>query len=126
MEYIVYKNFNAKAICGGVNLPTGTVCTERGGMLYYDGKLLCRDQSANAHNFFARNDDGNGLKRGELIRTIKDTLSENDGLWERVFEDAVCNQYRRSEHQDHWLWNHAFYNADIADLEHIAALLTEQ
>ena len=90
MEYIIHKDFNTKAICGEVNLPTGTVCNEYNGLICHEGKALCVNRSENAYKHFARNDDGNGLKRGELIRTLKDTLSGNEEAWERVWEDAEC------------------------------------
>ena len=123
MEYIIHKDFNTKAICGEVNLPTGTVCTEYNGLICHEGKALCVNRSENAYKHFARNDDGNGLKRGELIRTIKDTLSGNEEAWERVWEDAECAKFNRNGNGDTWLWNFDFYNAEIADLERIAELV---
>lgn len=128
MEYINYKRFKGRAICGDVNIPALTVVQCVGGMIYHDGKPLCVATSANAHKFFARNDDGNGLKRGELITKIISTLAKEDdkhqARWDAIWEDKICSQYRRVEHQDHWLWNNAFYNAEIAELEHINELIT--
>ena len=123
MEYIIHKDFNTKAICGEVKLPTGTVCNEYNGYICHGGKALCINRSENAFRYFARNDDGNGLKRGELIRTIKDTLSGNDEAWERVWEDTECAKFNRNVNGDTWLWNFDFYNAEIEELEHIAELI---
>ena len=123
MEYIIYKDFNTKAICGEVNLPTGTVCNEYSGYICHEGKALCINRSENAFQYFARNDDGNGLKRGELIRTIKDTLIGNDEAWERVLEDTECAKFNRNGDGDTWLWNFDFYNAAIEELERIAELV---
>lgn len=124
MEYIIHTDFNAKAICGEVNLPKGTVCQERNGFIYYNGKALCVNRSENAFKHFARNDDGNGLKRGELIQTIKSTLRDNEELWDRVCNDEVCVQYDRNANGDTWLWSFDFYNADISTLEYILNLIT--
>ena len=83
--------------------------------------------SENAHQYFARNDDGNGMDRGQLIRKITNRLqNQNAGYqdrWDKVWQDTLCQRYKRPEHQDHWLWNHAFYNAGMHDLEHIAQLV---
>ena len=124
MEYIIHTDFNAKAICGEVNLPKGTVCQERNGFICYNGKPLCVNRSENAFKHFARNDDGNGLKRGELIQTIKSTLRDNEELWYRVCNDEVCVLYDRNANGDTWLWSFEFYNADISTLEYILNLIT--
>lgn len=127
MQYINYKRFKGKAICGYVNIPALTNFQAEDGMIYYNEKPLCTVVSSNAHNFFARNDDGCGLQRGRLIETINKMLSKRDAFyqirWNAVWEDAICNQYRRIEHQDYWLWNHAFYNAPIEQLEHIVSVI---
>lgn len=124
MEYIIHTDFNEKAICGEVNLPKGAVCQERNGFIYYNGKPLCVNRSENALRHFARNDDGNGLRRGELIQTIKSTLRDNEELWDRVCNDEVCVLYDRNTNGDTWLWSFEFYNADISTLEYILNLIT--
>ena len=40
-----------------------------------------------------------------------------------MWEDPVCQKYRRPEHEDFFLWGHAFYEAPVEDLRHIAALI---
>lgn len=79
------------------------------------------------HNFFARNDDGEGRERGYLTREIKSILQKKDNgyqaRWDKVWEDDLCQKYKRHEHKDHWLWNHKFYNADIEDLKYIYQLI---
>lgn len=127
MKYIVHKRFKQKAICGDVNLAATTECEEVNGMIYHDHKRLCVVTSDNAHLFFARNDDGNGIERGALTRSIVNTLSKQDSnyqaRWDKVWSDETCRAYKRHEHADHWIWNHAFYNADIATLKYIADLV---
>ena len=123
MEYIVYRQFNAKAICGEVNLPIGTVCQYDQGYIIYDGKPLCVVTSENAHRYFAKNNDGNGLERGRLVQSILEKLREQDNgyeeRWAKVEKDHICKIYKRHDHPDNWLWNHAFYGANIGHLTYI-------
>lgn len=129
MTYITTQRFKSKAICGDVNLPALTEVTLIGNMLYFGDKPLCVVTSENAHRHFARNDDGQGMERGRLTRTIMEALARKDekhqDRWDKVWEDELCRKYKRKEYADYWLWNHAFFNADIADLEHIYNLIKE-
>lgn len=130
MEYITIKRFRRKGNGGMFNIPYGTTVQESGGAVFYNGKEIARIKSAACHEYFARNDDGEGLERGRLTQAINAALQlrkgesndERDQRWEPVFQDAVCQSYRRKEHADTFLWNHDFYNAPIDDLRHIAAL----
>lgn len=126
-SYIVNKRAKIQGIEGYVNLPYGTEVSAEGQFIYYQGKRICAVTSSNAHTFFSQNDDGNGLQRGRLVRAIKNTL-ERRGVnyqkrWNKVWEDPLCQKYRRSEHEDFWLWNHDFYNASVDDLKYIANLV---
>ena len=127
MKYIVHTRFKAKAICGEVNLPALTEVNLKDNMLYYQDKQLCVITSENAHKYFARNDDGQGMERGQLTQAITKTLANTDDKhqeqWDKVWEDAICQKYKRTEYADYWLWNTAFYNADIEDLQHIYKLI---
>lgn len=134
MKYITHKRFKALAICGKVNIPAATECTAINGVIYHDHKPVCLIASENAHLFFAVNDDGHGLERGHITQSILATLaapaSDNEAawekytkLWDKVWADEVCKAYRRQGDADHWLWNHAFYNADIGTLNYIADLI---
>ena len=127
MKYIVHKRFRSKAICGEVNLPAMTETESIGDIITYNGQPLCLDTSENAHQFFARNDDGNGILRGKLTQAIQKTLAKRDknyqARWDRVWDDPACQPYKREEFADYWLWNHAFFNADIDVLQHIAKLV---
>lgn len=127
MKYITHKRFKDKAICGDVNLPAMTECESNGIFITLDGKLLCCTTCENAHQFFARNDDGNGMERGKLTQAIQKTLSKRDDhyqeRWDNVWDDEICQDYRRDDYDDYWLWNHEFFNADIETLKHIANLV---
>ena len=94
MKYIVHRRFKAKAIFGDVNLPAMTVCEENNGYIFYDGKMLCAAMRENAHQFFARDDDGAGMLRGKLTQTIQKTLAKRDAnyqnRWDKVWIDPAC------------------------------------
>lgn len=130
MQYIVHRRFRAKTISGVMNLPYGTKCETQGEFITFRGQAIAAVTSENAHQYFARNDDGQGLIRGELTQEIQRLLSNrNDKVkgragtwqeaWGRIWEDLSIRKYKRVEHADHWLFNHAFFNAPIEDLEYI-------
>ena len=127
MKYVVHRRFKDKAICGEVNLPAMTMCEEANGYIFHGDKLLCVVTSENAHQFFARDDDGAGMLRGKLTQAIQKTLAKRDAnyqnRWDKVWEDPTCQPYKRIEYADFWLWNHDFFNADIDTLRHIAKLV---
>ena len=127
MKYIVHKRFKGKAVCGEVNLPAMTACECDGGVIRHNGRDICSLKSENAHQFFAVNEDGMGMERGRLTRAIQKTLARNDAdhqkRWDKVWDDEICQQYKRSDYSDYWLWNHDFFNADIDVLKHIAKLV---
>lgn len=123
MNYIVTKRFRGKSICGNVNLPYGTKCEEKDNTIYCDGKPLCFATSENAHQYFSRNDDGQGERRGELVRDILERLKGNQPAWDRVWGNLSIRKYKRKEFADYWLFNHDFYNAPIEDLEYILKIV---
>ena len=102
--------------------------------MLWKGQPLCVDTSQNAHDFFSQDDDGHGEERGRLVSAILTRLetppkageklrAEIQARWDKVGSDALCQKYRRPEHEDHWIWNHDFYDAPVEDLRHIAALV---
>lgn len=127
MNYIVTKRARFNSLSGQVNLPYGTEAKCEDEVIYIEGYPLCSWSSQNAYDFFSRNDDGNGLERGKLIQAICSTLAKRDknhqARWDKVWEDPICQPYKRKDHADHWRWNHDFFNAEIPDLRHIAKLV---
>ncbi len=128
MKYIAHKRFKGQAICGTVNIPAMTECHTENEFIVLDGKKICVVFSENAHTYFAINEDGGGIQRGrltsEIIKMLVNKDDKYDARWEKVWGDELCLRYKRSEHPDHWLWNHNFYNADIKDLEYIKSIIT--
>lgn len=128
VQYIAKKRARFTAMCGQVNIPWGTPVYLNGEFLENsDGALLCAVTSKNAHEFFARDNDGNGAERGALTLAIIKTLEKRDKAhqqrWDAVWADALCEKYKRTEHDDFWLWNHDFYEAPVEDLRYIAGLV---
>lgn len=127
MEYVVIRRFKGKCIGGVVNLPYGTVCHERGGVIYVGDTPICYTTSQIAYDFFARNDDGCGLKRGELTRDIIARLSKQDAdhqnRWNKIWKNARLKKFKRIEHDDFWVWNFDFYNAPISELQYIQKIV---
>ena len=128
MNYIAYKTFEGKALCGDIIVPKEAECICPKSIIKYNGKSICFNTSANAHEYFMRNDDGKGMERGDLINEIFDLLNTEDealakARWEAVEEDETCQKYRKDNTPGTWLWNHDFYNADIADLEYIKDMI---
>lgn len=127
MQYITHKRFKDNAICGQVNIPALSVCEKNGNTIYFDGKPVCFVTSENAHQYFARNDDGQGVERGKLTQEIQRRLAKRDNTyqsrWDEIWDDALCQKYKREEYDDFWLWNHEFFNANIEDLRYIAELI---
>ena len=127
---------------------------ESGGRLYFGSKPICNVNSDNAHNFFARNDDGKGEERFALTQAIKAKIQakKNDYAakvnaiasnmllppWEReeriseiVDESALAfERIHGNAIADACLtngfWNHDFFNAPIQTLELIMALVEGQ
>ena len=48
---------------------------------------------------------------------------QHQKLWDKVWNDSICQKYKRSEYNDRWLWNYDFYNAPLFDLQYIAKLV---
>lgn len=132
-SYIVFKNFVRKTMFGeNVSLPALTILYDNEHIIFKDLKPIMTDSCENCYNHMAKNNDGNGLKRGELTQKILRRLSrarferqdEYIEIWDKIWDDPLCNNYKRADHEDYWLWNHAFYNAPIYDLEYIYNLTT--
>lgn len=127
MEYITAKRFKRDGIGGHFNLPYGTKLEKRDEILWHGDRAVCKAKSAAAHEYFARNDDGDGLERYKLSHKIINALggfnAKYDERWEKVFENDLAQKYRRPEHVDYWLWNDDFFNAPLYDLNYIATLV---
>lgn len=129
MRYITTKRFKGRCLCGEVNIPYGTPAEEAGGVISCMGKPICYATSQNAFDFFSRDDDGQGKRRGQLVQEIKKCLEKRDALyqerWDMIWRDERAQALRRKEHGDVWLWGFAFFNAPIPELERLLKLMKE-
>lgn len=133
MRFIVHRRLRAVGLSGPINLPFGTVCECENNVITKDGKQLMFATSENAHQYIARDDDGCGILRGQLTQAIQKRLErhtppnapdpEYDRLWALVWGDPHLLRFKAETFEDFWLWNHSFFNAEIADLRYIAELL---
>lgn len=128
-RYIAHRRARFKGISGQVNIPYGAVLEVRDGLLCWKGEQLCAATSQNAFDFFSQDDDGHGLERGKLVSAITARLrpkNERDNVqarWDKVWENPLCQKYRRTDHEDHWIWSYEFFNAPVYDLQQIACLI---
>ena len=123
MEYVCFRRFKGNAICGEVNIPKASLLYIDNDYLIYNADVICVNSSQNCYEYFSRNDDGNGIKRGELTQKIIKKLAKRDGKyqerWDKIWSDMSLLKFKRKEFDDYWLWNHEFYNASIKELEYI-------
>ena len=126
-QYITTRRARFTALCGPVNIPWGTAVEAVDNYLQMDGVTLCAVTGQNAHDYFARNDDGNGLERGRLTSSIIRRLAKRDRdhqkRWDRMWEDPLAGKYRRQDYADFWVWGHDFFEAPLEDLRYIAELV---
>lgn len=119
----------ARFMAGGkqTNIPYGTPLEVQDGYICLNGVPLCRPTSQNAYDYFSQDDDGHGLERGGLVAAIMSRLAKRDAgyqaRWDKVWASSLCQQYRRKDHDDYFLWNYDFFNAPIGDLQSIAVLV---
>ena len=126
-RFIARRRARFVGIDGRVNIPYGTVLSNQGGFLMHKNQRVCAVGSQNGMDCFVQDDDGNGTLRGDLVGNIQRSLERRDAdyqtRWNRVWESALCQKYRRPESEDYWLWARAFFDAPIFDLQAIAALV---
>lgn len=127
-RYIARRRARFAGIGGiPVNIPYGTALEAREGFILFEGRPLCAVTSQNAHDYFSQDDDGCGRERGMLVGAILARLEKRDkgyqARWNKIWPDPICQKYKRPEHEDFWIWDHAFYNAVLVDLRHIARLI---
>lgn len=126
-NYLCRKRARFDGISGQVNIPYGTALICQDGFLMHQNKPLCGITSQNAYDFFSQNDDGMGRERGDLVGRILSKLQKRDSgyqaRWGKIWEDALCQKYKRPDQEEHWIWNFDFYNGPVEDLRYIAALI---
>ena len=119
-NYLCRKRARFDGISGQVNIPYGTALICQDGFLMHQNKPLCGITSQNAYDFFTQNDDGMGQERGELLNRIIPKLEKRDAgyqaRWGKIWEEALCQKYKRPDQEEHWIWNFDFYNGPVEEL----------
>ena len=132
MEYICHHRFKGiTAGAGEMNIPFGSKFQTIGKFIATpDAKGICYITSDAAYRHFARNDDNEGLKRGALTYAIayaKREKKHKDGHVFRLSEGEIEMLMRDYPHflkdTETILFNHDFFNAEINELQELAAAL---
>ena len=114
-----------------IKMPALTVLYNNDHILFLEDKPIMVDSSENCYMHIAKDSDGNRLKRGALTQKILKKLSrpqyktqeDYNAQWEKIWNDPLCLNYKRKDHEDYWLWNYQFYNAPMWDLQYIYRLI---
>lgn len=124
MTYIAHRRYRGKTAAGiTVNFPRGTEFEAIGPWIARDGKAVCAIHSDTAQKYFARNDDGCGLLRGQYTRKIAWEPRDRGGF--RFTEDerdllaTKWAKFLRPEHE-FIIFNDDFFAAEIMDLRQMA------
>ena len=127
MRYVCCRRYKANDLNGKfINLPYATGLETQGRYIVTpDGRPLCFIKSQTAHMYFAVNDDGDGLKRGEITYKLAFKPREtSEGFRYTKAERAKIvekwSKYIRTD-VEMLLFNHDFFCAPLSDLEAMAA-----
>lgn len=122
MEYIVHHRLKGMTICGEVNLPYGTILQSNGKFVYGDRGTICAIDSEQGHKHLARNDDGMGLRRGELTYKIAYQPKGKGTRFSPAQRSVLTEKYPRflRDDCDFIIFNNRFFAAPIEDLEQLA------
>lgn len=131
MRYITIKRFKRIGIEGNFNIPYGTELESKDGWLYYKDKKICSLSSAVMRDYFTLNEDNCGLKRGKVTTAIinKMQIKPNESKkqwqsrWDIIWQDKICQKYKKDNSDTTFLWSLDFYNAPLLDLYYIAQLV---
>ena len=117
MKFIVFRDYKGITVSGDfVDLPVGSEFDTIGFFVAKDNAAICRLGSQVANMYFALNDDGNGLERGQLTYHIAYELQLSDSQ-----ADFIRSNYPHFlKDSDALLFNQDFFNADIDTLQTIA------
>ena len=128
-RYINHTRFNKH---NGKSYPIGSdfLCDEKGHIYNGDG-FMCLVSSQKSIDCLVGNDDGNGEKRGELVKAIYDILyhplseDHKEDQLEALWSDEISLSYaiHKDPEDGAWLWNGEYYCAPIEELVHILNLL---
>ena len=122
MNYIVFRPYNGMTLSGQVlDLQVGEEFETVGDFIARNNAAICRIGSMVANQYFANNDDGNGIERGKLTYHIAYDSQLNDSQVQ-----LLRDKYPQFlQPYDALLFNQDFFDADIETLRTLAAELDD-
>lgn len=112
MEYITHHDFSGNSISGEVSIKRGETLIFMGITLYYKERPVCVARSYNGTTHFSRNDDGNGLERGDITYAI--AYGERNRTWT---EETTVIDEDGTEHKEIVEMQGRFTPEEIAMIE---------
>jgi hypothetical protein len=126
MNYITHHDYTGNSLSGIVSFHRGDILNLVDNMLYHNGHQICVARSYNGKKHFARNDDGNGLERGDITHAI--AYGERGKKGGRFTPEEIAMIERDYPQFDHTangvlLFSDEFFTADIETLRELAGKL---
>lgn len=122
MEYIAHRPFQRKALGGEVNIRRGDTLHEQDGLLFWGNILVCLSTCQAAKEHFAINEDGNGLRRGDLTYEIAFRKPLSELQKSILVTDLSLRKYIVDDDRV-ILFNDVFFHASMLELWSIARKL---
>ena len=122
MEYIAHRPFQRKALGGEVNIRRGDTLHEQDGLLFWGNILVCLSTCQAAKEHFAINEDGNGLRRGDLTYEIAFRKPLSELQKSILVTDLSLRKYLVDDDRV-ILFNDVFFHASMLELWSIARKL---
>lgn len=122
MEYVAHKPFCRQSLGGEVNIKRGDKLEERNGVLFFRGRPVCFRDCQAAKEHFSVNDDGDGLRRGDLTHEIAFGKPLTEIQKSVVLSDQTIRKYLVDDCRV-ILFNDAFFHASMLELWSIAGKL---
>lgn len=127
MEYICHRPYRGVCAAGKKHFfKKGSKLECVNGWLIKGREAICHTNSELAHLYFARNDDGQGFRRGELTHKIAYAdrhPNEDNGFRFTPKEcEMIETEYGKwvKQEAETLLFNNDFFNAEIGELEELA------
>lgn len=127
MRYVCCRRYRGLDLNGKfINLPYASSLKVEGRYITtLDNRPLAFVKSETAHKYFAVDDDGDGLKRGELTYLIAylPRVTKEGYRYTAKEREKLCEHWAKYIRQDveMLLFNHDFFCAPLSDLKQMAA-----
>ena len=130
MQYICHRKYRKKGASGKkYYIKKGKTFNSVGKFIVKDSELICAITSQDAYQYFARNDDNNGIQRGKLTYEIAFAPRRPDQKIGFRFTDKQREMIETEYPQfvrpdtDFLIFSYDFFNADIQPLRELSAKL---